>query len=144
MRLDEDALRRLSRARDLLAASASPSMAAIARLSGVSRFHFIRLFEAAFGMTPQKHRTVARVDRARRLLAAGESVTSVCFEVGFSSVGSFSSLFAREVGEAPSRYQRRVRALVQVPADLERLLAPGCFNLLAALPRDAFRKFREA
>ena len=144
MRLDDSVLRRISRARDLLEAPESPSIAEVARLSGISRFHFIRLFEAAFGMTPQRYRTVARVDRARRLLASGEAVTNVCFELGFSILGSFSALFAREVGEAPSRYGRRLRATVQVQADLERILSPGCLNLLTALPRDAFRKFREA
>src|SRR5512143_3825229 len=69
-----------------------------ARLAGISPFHFIRQFEAVFGATPHQYRIEARLDRARRLLAKGElSVTEVCMEVGFSSLGSFSDLFTRRV-----------------------------------------------
>ncbi len=146
MRLDDDTRRRLSRARDILEADelASPTIAEVARRSGVSPFHFIRLFEAAFGVTPHRYRTASRIERARLLLAAGQPVTSVCMDLGFSSLGSFSTLFARRVGEPPARYQRRVRPLVQVPADLVRVLGPGCLMLMRALPADAFRNFREA
>src|SRR5262249_6863748 len=53
---------------------------------------------------------VARLDQARQLLAVSEySVTDICMEVGFSSLGSFSSLFARRFGEAPSKYRRQIR-----------------------------------
>jgi AraC-like DNA-binding protein len=82
--------------------------------------------------------------RARRLLAQGAPVTEVCMQLGFSSLGSFSALFARRVGEAPSRYQRRIRSSVQVPADLVRLLTPGCLCLMGSLPANAFRNFGEA
>jgi len=74
-------------------------------------------------------------------------VTDVCMEVGFSSLGSFSSLFARRLGEAPSAYQRRVRTSVQVPGGLPAVLAPGCLSLMSRLPASAFtprRSFREA
>jgi transcriptional regulator GlxA family with amidase domain len=143
VRLDDDTRRRLSRARDILECEELP-IATVARRAGVSPYHFIRVFEAAFGTTPHRYRTGARLERARRLLASGTPVTDVCMELGFSSVGSFSSLFARHVGEAPSRYQRRVRRFVQVPADLVRHFYPGCFSLMGALPADAFRNFREA
>ena len=75
------------------------------------------------------------------------SVTDVCMEVGFSSLGSFSALFKQRIGEAPSAYRRRVRAMVQVPgtpADL----TPGCLSLMGRLSPSAFagsvRSFREA
>jgi hypothetical protein len=64
--------------------------------------------------------------------------------VGFSSLGSFSAMFAHRVGEPPSSYRRRVRASVQVPADLRRIFMPSCFSLMGLLPADAFRKIREA
>jgi AraC-like DNA-binding protein len=102
------------------------------------------VFEATFGVTPHRYRSDVRLTRARRLLAQGASVTQVCMQIGFSSLGSFSTLFARRVGEAPSQYQRRIRTSVQVPADLTRLLAPGCLCLMGALPANAFRNFREA
>src|SRR5689334_8530340 len=119
MKLDADTRRRLSRARDRLALfDASPAIAKIAREAGTSPFHFIRLFEAAFGVTPHQYRVRIRIAEARRLLASGQPVTDVCIAVGFSSLGSFSASFARRVGQAPSAYQRRIRTAVQVPADV--------------------------
>ena len=145
MRLDADTRRRLSRARDRLEfLDGSPAIADVAREAGISPFHFIRLFEAAFGVTPHQYRVGIRIAEARRLLASGQPVTDVCMAVGFSSLGSFSASFARRVGQAPSAYQRRIRTVVQVPADLDRVFFPGCFTLLGQLPPDAFRNFGEA
>ncbi|MBX3234271.1 MAG: helix-turn-helix transcriptional regulator [Labilithrix sp.] len=111
MRLDDDTRLRISRARAVLEGEDdAASIADVARRAGISPYHFIRVFEAAFGVTPHRYRTGARLERARRLLAGGASVTRVCMELGFSSVGSFSAMFARHLGESPSRYQRRVRA----------------------------------
>jgi len=80
---------------------------------------------------------VARLDRAKQLLLEGASVTETCMELGFSSVGSFSGLFARRVGVAPSAYRR----LVQVQTSFA---YRGCFSLMLALPAEAFRNSREA
>jgi len=128
-------------ARDLLAdLDAQPSIKQIARHVGISPFHFIRQFEALFGETPHQFRTRTRLDRAKLLLARGNhSVTDVCMEVGFSSLGSFSDLFARRVGTAPSLFQRQAQIIVPVPGMPEPLF-PGCYSLMAA----AFRNFREA
>ena len=75
-------------------------------------------------------------------------MTDVCMDVGFSSLGSFSALFTRRIGEAPSAYQRRVRAMVQVPGSIPADLTPGCLTLMGHLPPSAFatpaRNFREA
>ena len=60
-------------------------------------------------------------------------------EVGFSSLGSFSTLFARRLGETPSAYQRRIRTSVQVPGMLPATLTPGCLSLMGHLPGTAFR-----
>ena len=133
--------RRLCSARDRLAALEEPlpSVREIAQDVGISPFHFIRQFEAVFGLTPHQFRTDRRIERARQLLVRGElSVTEVCLEVGFSSLGSFSDLFARRVGTSPSAYRRRARAQVQVPRALPELWTPGCLDLLACLPADAF------
>jgi AraC-like DNA-binding protein len=137
MLIDRPSLRRLCRARDRLEADEC-SVAAIARDVGISPFHFIRQFDAVFGETPHQYRTRARLDRAKQLLAGGASVTEACMEVGFSSVGSFSQLFTRRVGVAPSAYRRRI---VQV---MTSFAYRGCFSLMFALPRDAFRNFQEA
>jgi AraC-like DNA-binding protein len=142
--LSEDAFKRLCWARELLCAE--PERALSVREAAVrveiSQFHFIRQFEAVFGMTPRQLQIRTRIDRARRLLALGElSVTGVCLEVGFSSLGSFSDSFTRRVGESPSAYRRRVRTLAQVPAALTSVIAPGCLSLMAWLPESAASQF---
>jgi AraC-like DNA-binding protein len=147
MLLRHEAFRRLCQARDRLAALDDEplSIDAVARAAAISPFHFIRQFEAVFGVTPHQYRIQCRLDEAKRLLAAGQhSVTEVCMAVGFSSLGSFSELFKRRVGAPPSSYQRRLRALSPVPEGLQRVLAPGCLSLMGQLPPDAFRSFREA
>lgn len=133
MLLRHAGFRRLCEARDRLRESPepSPTIEQLAREVGISPFHFIRQFEAVFGVTPHQYRIGARIERAKQLLAAGEhSVTDVCMEVGFSSLGSFSALFAQRVGETPSAYRRRVTALVSAP-DRASHLTPGCLSLMA-------------
>jgi AraC-like DNA-binding protein len=151
MLLRHEGFRRLCRARDLLreVREPSPSIADLARDVQISPFHFIRQFEAVFGVTPHQFRIQARLDAAKHLLAAGRySVTDVCMEVGFSSLGSFSALFTQRIGEAPSAYRRRVRAMVQVPGRVSDDLMPGCLALMGRLPPSAFahpvRNSREA
>lgn len=134
--------RRLCRARDVLrdADAQGLSVAELARQSGISPYHFIRQFQALFGQTPHQLRIAARLERAKELLVAdGASVTDVCMTIGFSSVGSFSSLFARRIGASPTAYRR---AHVQVPAALSPLV-PGCLGMLARLPA-SLRNFRDA
>jgi AraC-like DNA-binding protein len=151
MLLRPQGFRRLCRARDLLreVRDPSPTIAHLAREVRMSPFHFIRQFEAVFGVTPHQFRIQTRLDAARYLLAAGRhSVTDVCMEVGFSSLGSFSTLFSQRIGEAPSVYRRRTRSMVQVPGAVPADLTPGCLSLMARLPASAFadpvRTFREA
>ena len=137
MLLRHDSFRRLCLARDLLAELREQplSVEEVARASGISHFHFIRQFEALFGRTPHQFRIEMRMDRAKHLLELGNhSVTDVCMELGMSSLGSFSDLFLRRVGMAPSEYRHRVLVPGFTP------LYPGCLNLMAA----AFRNFREA
>jgi AraC-like DNA-binding protein len=139
--------RNLCRARELLAESPEVHLSVkyIAREVAISPYHFIRQFEAVFGMTPHQFRIQSRLDRAKLLLAMGEqSVTEVCMEVGFSSLGSFSDLFTRRFGSSPSAYRRRARSMVQVPGNFPQELFPGCFSLMGALPASAFRNFQEA
>lgn len=147
MLLKDDARIRLCRAREMLTAMPDRPLRIddLAREVQMSPFHFIRQFQSVFGVTPHQFRIASRLEQARVLLAKGHhSVTDVCMEVGFSSLGSFSALFARRVGESPSAYQRRMRVLVQVPGKLPPALVPGCLSLLAHLPRGAFSSFREA
>jgi AraC-like DNA-binding protein len=128
-----DAFVRLCRARDVLCEVHDRTLTIdeVAREAAMSPFHFIRQFSAVFGDTPHQARIKARLERARRLLVSGErSVTEICMEVGFSSHGSFSTLFARRVGVSPSEYRRRARSMVAVPGLAPTPLFPGCLSLM--------------
>jgi AraC-like DNA-binding protein len=133
--LTTDALARLCRARDMLREVHERPLTIndVAREAAISPFHFIRQFNALFGATPHQFRIQARLNRAKELLALGDdSVTDVCLDIGFSSLGSFSDLFARRVGMLPSAYRRRARSMVVVPGIVPKELFPGCINLMGA------------
>jgi AraC-like DNA-binding protein len=102
--------RHLLRVRDLIdRAYAEPlDVAALARSAAVSSAYFSRSFKAAFGETPHHYLMTRRIERAKALLRRGDqSVTAICFAVGFNSLGSFSTQFKRFVGESPSSYRAR-------------------------------------
>ncbi len=106
----EDANRRLLRARDAMdRAYAEPlDVPTLARIALVSEAHFIRTFRATFGETPHRYLQRRRVERAMWLLRSTDrSVTDICMDVGFSSLGTFSRVFREIVGEPPSAYRRR-------------------------------------
>ena len=133
--LTTDTFRRLCIARDLLRETHDDTVpiSQVAREAVMSPFHFIRQFQAMFGETPHQFRIRARLDRAKDLLALSDySVTDVCMEVGFTSLGSFSDLFARRVGASPSRYRRQVRSTMIVPGVLPAVRTPGCLTLMGA------------
>jgi AraC-like DNA-binding protein len=83
-------------------------VASMAAVAGLSKYHFLRLFRATYGITPGEYLSQRRIERAQDLLRATNlTVTEVCHAVGFSSLGSFSSRFRAVVGESPSDFQRR-------------------------------------
>jgi AraC-like DNA-binding protein len=80
----------------------------VAKVAGVSKYHFARCFEATYGETPMRYLTRRRIERAQDLLrGANLTVTEVCMLVGFSSLGSFSTRFTKLVGETPTAYRDR-------------------------------------
>ena len=106
----EDTNRRLLRALDAMdRAYAEPlDVRTLARIAHVSEAHFIRTVRATFGETPNRYLQRRRVERAMFLLRATDrSVTDICMDVGFSSLGTFSRVFRDVVGEPPSAYRRR-------------------------------------
>ena len=83
-------------------------IAALARIALVSEAHFIRTFRATFGETPHRYLQRRRVERAMYLLRETDrSVTEICLDVGFTSLGTFSRTFREIVGTSPSAYRRR-------------------------------------
>ena len=82
---------------------------ALARGAHMSAGHLSREFRIAYGESPYGYLMTRRIERAMALLRRGDlSVTEVCFEVGFSSLGTFSTRFAELVGMPPSTYRREV------------------------------------
>src|SRR3954452_17379614 len=115
----EDSNRRLLRARDAMDRTyAQPlDVATLARIAHVSEAHFIRTFRATFGETPHRYLQRRRVERAMFLLrTTGRSVTEICLDVGFASLGTFSRTFTEVVGEPPTTYRWRAADLRAVPA----------------------------
>lgn len=101
----------------------------IAEEASFSKFHFIRLFKQAYGRTPHQYLICVRIETAKQLLQNNIPVTDVCFEVGFESPGSFSSLFKKLTGLSPLAYmqhqQQRRSAMRHLPLNF----IPGCFSL---------------
>jgi AraC-like DNA-binding protein len=91
---------------------------ALARIAHVSESHFIRTFKSTFGETPHRYLQRRRVERSMFMLRETErSVTEICFDVGFASLGTFSRTFRQIVGRTPTEYRRGASA-----QDV-----PGCF-----------------
>jgi len=106
----EETNRRMLRARDAMdRAYAEPlDVPALAQIANVSQAHFIRTFRATFGETPHRYLQRRRVERAMFLLRATDrSVTDICLDVGFNSLGTFSRSFQEIVGETPTAYRAR-------------------------------------
>ena len=115
----EQSNRRMLRARDAIDRDyAKPlDIRTLARIAYVSEMHFIRVFRATFGETPHRYLQRRRVERAMFLLRETDrSVTEICFDVGFASLGTFSRTFSAIVGEPPTAYRSRAADLRAVPA----------------------------
>ncbi|HYI60504.1 MAG TPA: helix-turn-helix transcriptional regulator [Acidimicrobiales bacterium] len=90
---------------------------ALARGAHMSAGHLSRQFRLAYGESPYSYLMTRRIERAMALLRRGDlSVTDVCFTVGFSSLGTFSTRFTELVGMPPSTYRRQaIRATAGMP-----------------------------
>jgi AraC-like DNA-binding protein len=138
--------RSLTQAREFMrhAYGRSVSLPDVAAQANLSPYHFLRVHKRAYGETPHEFLTRLRIEKAKTLLARGShNVTEACFEVGFSSLGSFSNLFAYRVGRSPSEYQRYARSSISVPDTVRPLFVPSCFLAMLYGPVDN-RNIREA
>jgi AraC-like DNA-binding protein len=122
---------RLNRAREFidLCYDLPLNLDEISRQACFSRYHFLRLFRQAFNKTPHQYLVERRIERAKELLSANDlRVTDVCFEVGFQSLGSFSSLFHKSVGHPPITYREKSRETQAAKRKI-----PGCFLVMYKL-----------
>jgi AraC-like DNA-binding protein len=133
-------LRKLCAARDLLRDCLDQELTLedISLETDLSAWHLLRTFRSAFGETPHEFLTRMRLERARDLLTiTSRPVTEICFDVGFTSLGSFSALFRRHVGISPAEFRRQVRAWVTVPGRHPWAFVPVCFWQHYSSPRPA-------
>jgi AraC-like DNA-binding protein len=124
----EDFNRRLLRARDAMDRSyAEPlDVGTVAAVAHISPAHFSWCFRAVFGETPHRYLQRRRVERSMFLLRETDrSVTDVCFDVGFTSLGTFSRTFREIIGETPTSYRDGHGPMV----------APNCVQMWAMRPR---------
>ncbi len=100
-------------------------METLAAVAHVSPAHFSRTFKTTFGETPHRYLQRRRVERAMFLLRQTDrSVTDICLDVGFASLGTFSRTFRDVVGQTPSSYRLRGRGAA----------VPSCFAMAWTRP----------
>lgn len=117
----------MCRSREWLAANHGRrvTLAEAADHAGFSPFHYQRLFTRAFGETPLEFLTRIRLERAKKILRISiDPVTEICFDLGYESLGSFSTLFRREVGLPPSEFRR----VFSMPDIWALKATPACFR----------------
>ncbi|MFA7249213.1 MAG: helix-turn-helix transcriptional regulator [Dehalococcoidia bacterium] len=137
MSTDIDELRRLRRARDRMDREyAQPlDVPALARTALMSPAHFSRRFREAYSETPYYYLMTRRIERAKALLRRDDlRVTDACFEVGCTSLGSFSARFTELVGESPSAYRARNHDELRA--------VPACQAMVLTRPRRGARRGR--
>ena len=135
--------RHLLRARDLVDSRYHEplDLQLLAREAHVSPRHFSRSFRRVFGETPYQYLLTRRLERARHLLRTTEmSVGEICLEVGFTSVGSFTTTFSRHVGVSPTTFRKAYAG----PSQADRI--PLCFAMAWArrAPVGTFREDRSS
>jgi AraC-like DNA-binding protein len=134
--------RHLLRAKDLADARYSEPLGVddMAAAAGLSRAHFSREFRREFGESPHQYLLTRRLERAAWLLRATDrSVADVCFSVGLSSVGSFTTSFTRAFGVSPTAYR------ASFPPAVLFARMPACMVRAYARPQGStFREDRPA
>lgn len=100
----------------------------LARQACLSPFHFHRLFTRIYRVTPHQYLTRKRLEHARRSLTGRKgTVTDICNEVGFESIGSFTTLFKKETGHPPANYRLLTWQKQEAAKTQPRVFIPGCF-----------------
>ena len=112
---------------------------ALARGAHMSAGHLSREFKLAYGESPYAYLMTRRIERAMALLRRGDlSVTDVCFAVGCSSLGTFSTRFTELVGMPPSEYRRQAApATAEIPSCVSKQVTRPIRNREARVPTRA-------
>ena len=124
----EELWRRVNRARDYLHAhlSSSVRLSMLAEIACLSPFHLLRVFQSAFGQTPHQYLNQCRIERAKFLLAKTHlPVTAICLESGFTSLGSFSSLFTKICGMSPRLWRQHHGTVVDENSNIREVYLMG-------------------
>src|SRR6476661_5472502 len=129
MNLTNDIYQRIATAKIFIDENYSESIGLdkISQQAFLSRFHFHRLFTRIYRKTPHQYLTRKRIEKAKDLLAENKSVSDVCNEVGFESIGSFSVLFKKEIGFAPTYYRNMAWLKKQQAKEQPKKFIPHCF-----------------
>jgi AraC-like DNA-binding protein len=99
----------------------------ISQQAFLSRFHFHRLFSRVYKKTPHEYLTQKRIEKAKDLLSENKQVMEACTEAGFESVSSFSALFKKEIGFAPTYYRNMAWLKKQKAKESPKVFVPHCF-----------------
>ncbi|QTL37514.1 MULTISPECIES: AraC family transcriptional regulator [Pseudoalteromonas] len=123
-------LTRLKAGRDYIADNFQTplSLADMAQQAYLSPYHFLRVFKHTYGETPNEFLIRLRVEQAKKMLITENySISEVCEHVGYTSLGSFSSLFLKQTGMAPTLYRRKLWALSAEPFCFPARAIPACY-----------------
>lgn len=99
----------------------------ISQQAFLSPFHFHRIFRQVYRHTPHQYLTRKRIEKAKDLLKENKPVTEVCNEVGFESIGSFSTLFKKEIGFAPTYFRNMAWLKKKEALKQPKKFIPHCF-----------------
>ncbi|MCG9547993.1 helix-turn-helix transcriptional regulator [Vibrio harveyi] len=82
----------------------------LAKAAFMSRFHYVRIFKQMYGVTPRSYLRDMRIKKAKVLLKEGHSITDTCFQVGYESLTTFSSVFRKSTGYSPKAFQKMYKS----------------------------------
>lgn len=122
--------KRLNAGRDYIANNYQEqlSLSNIAKYSNMSPYHFLRVFKDLYGETPNEFLIRLRIEQAKNMLITENfSVSEICEKVGYMSLGSFSSLFLKQVGVAPTFYRRKLWAISTEAYRFPSQAIPACY-----------------
>jgi AraC-like DNA-binding protein len=123
-------IRRLHASRDYIADNchARISLPDMAKHSYMSPYHFLRVFKDTYGEAPNEFLIRLRIEQAKKMLITENfSVSEICQKVGYTSLGSFSSLFLKHTGMAPTLYRRKLWALSSEAFRFPSQAIPACY-----------------